>query len=77
MPTPPATASSTPTRSELESSPLRTTTIEIEHDVIVKLRIEAARREKTVQQLIRTLLDVIVTDRLTTAILDDAPRRTE
>jgi hypothetical protein len=30
-----------------------------------------------VQQLIRELLDVIAADGLTTAILDDAPRRTE
>jgi hypothetical protein len=37
----------------------------------VKLRAEAAKREKTVPQLVRNLLDVIVSDKLTTAILDD------
>jgi hypothetical protein len=43
----------------------------------VRFRVEAAKRERTVPQLIRELLDVIATDRLTTAILDDAPQRTE
>jgi hypothetical protein len=37
----------------------------------VRFRVEAAKRERTVQQLIRELLDVIAADGLTTAILDD------
>ena len=45
--------------------------IEVEHDLITRLRPEAARREVTVNRLIRDLLDVIVDDKLTTAILDD------
>jgi hypothetical protein len=44
---------------------------EIEHDLITRLRPEAARREVSVDRLIRDLLDVIVDDQLTTAILDD------
>jgi hypothetical protein len=32
---------------------------------------EAARREVSVDRLIRDLLDIIVDDKLTTAILDD------
>jgi hypothetical protein len=32
---------------------------------------EAARRDTTLNYLIRTLLDVIAVDKLTTAILDD------
>jgi hypothetical protein len=59
---------------QLES---RTTAIELDHDLVLRFRAEAAKRETTVPQLIRDLLDVIVTDGLTTAILDDAPRRTE
>jgi hypothetical protein len=57
-----------PARSEF---PLHTTAIELEHDIVVRFRVEAAKREKTVPQLIRELLDVIVADKLTNAILDD------
>jgi hypothetical protein len=53
------------------TSPLRRTAIEFEHDLVVRFRVEAARREMTVPQLIRDLLDVIAADGLTTAILDD------
>ena len=45
--------------------------IEIEHDPITRLRPEAAGREVSVHRLIRDLLDIIVDDKLTTAILDD------
>jgi hypothetical protein len=51
--------------------------IEIEHEIVVRFRSEAAKREKTVPQLIRNLLDVIAADGLTAAILDDAPHHTE
>jgi len=52
-------------------SPLRTTAIELEHDLVVQFRGEAAKRETTVPQLVRDLLGVIAADGLTTAILDD------
>ena len=52
-------------------SPFHTTAIELDHDLVVRFRVEAAKRERTVSQLIRELLDVIAADRLTTAILDD------
>jgi hypothetical protein len=45
--------------------------VEIEHDLITRLRPEAAQREVSVDRLIRDLLDIIVDDKLTTAILDD------
>ena len=45
--------------------------IEVEHDLITRLRPEAARREVSVDRLIRDLLDIIVDDKLTTAILDN------
>jgi hypothetical protein len=61
-----------PTHSEFH-----TTAIELDNDIIVRFRVEAAKRERTVTSLIRELLDVIATDRLTTAILDDAPQRAE
>lgn len=51
-------------------SPNRTTTVELEHDLVCKFRSEAAKRETTVPELVR-LLSVIASDRLTTAILDD------
>jgi hypothetical protein len=54
-------------------SEFHTTAIELEHDLVVRFRVEAAKRETTVPQLIRDLLDVIAADGLTTAILDDAP----
>jgi hypothetical protein len=46
-------------------------------DLVVHFRGEAAMRETTVPQLVRDLLNVIASDGLTTAILDDAPHRTE
>jgi hypothetical protein len=45
--------------------------VEVDHDLVVRLRPEAARREVSVNRLIRDLLDIIVDDKLTTAILDD------
>lgn len=45
--------------------------IEVEHEVIVRLRRDAAIREMPVASLIRELLDVIANDRLVTAVLDD------
>jgi hypothetical protein len=44
--------------------------VEIEHDPITRLRPEA-RREVSVDRQIRDLLDIIVDEKLTTAILDD------
>jgi hypothetical protein len=52
-------------------SPLRATTVELDHDLVFRFRDEAAKRDTTVPQLIRDLLDVIAADGLTTAILDD------
>jgi hypothetical protein len=49
----------------------RLTSVEIEESVVRGLRGEASRRQVPVARLIRDLLDVIVTDRLTTAVLDD------
>jgi hypothetical protein len=65
-----------PTHPEFKS-PFRATTLELDHDHVVQFRVEAAKRELTVSQLVRDLLDVIAADGLTTAILDDVPRRTE
>ena len=48
----------------------RTTTIELQHELVVRLRSEAASRHTSVARLVRDLLDVIVTDKLTAAILD-------
>jgi hypothetical protein len=62
------------TRPESASHLVRTTAIEIEHDLIVRLRPEAAARETTVQNLVRELLDVIASDKLTAAILDDGAK---
>ena len=45
--------------------------IEVDREILVRLRPEAARRNVSVVFLIRDLLDVIVTDNLTGAILDD------
>jgi len=45
--------------------------IEVDREILVRLRPEAARRNVSVAFLIRDLLDVIVTDNLTGAILDD------
>ena len=49
------------------------TMLEIEHDLIVQLRPEAARRDVPVVRLIHDLLGTIATNKLTTAILDDEP----
>ncbi len=45
--------------------------IEIDRDLVVLLRKEAAQRDMPVNRLIRDLLGVIATDQLTAAILDD------
>ena len=57
-----------PRPTQAQSAPAK---IEIEYDLITRLRPEAARREVSVDRLIRDLLDIIVDDKLTTAILDD------
>jgi hypothetical protein len=46
--------------------------LELDHAVAVRLRREAARRETTLDYLVRSLLGTIADDKLTTAILDDA-----
>jgi hypothetical protein len=51
--------------------PPNMTPVEIDCDLVVALRPEAARRQITVPRLINTLLAVTVEDKLTTAILDD------
>lgn len=54
----------------------RTTTatmIEIDHDLVVRLRPEAARRDLSVEALIRDVLEIIGEEpNLVGAILDDA-----
>jgi hypothetical protein len=45
--------------------------VELDPGIVTPLRREAAAREMTVQRLVTSLLDVIVEDQLTTAILDD------
>jgi hypothetical protein len=45
--------------------------IDIDRDLVVSLRPEAARRQLTVSRLINRLLAVTVENKLTTAILDD------
>jgi hypothetical protein len=45
--------------------------IEVEHEVVVRLRRDAAIREMPVAALIRQLLDTIAADRLVDAVLDD------
>jgi hypothetical protein len=45
--------------------------LELEHTVVVRLRREAARRQTTLDYLVRSLLGTIADDKLTTAILDD------
>jgi hypothetical protein len=45
--------------------------IEVEHTVIVALRPEARRRDVSVERLVQNILNVLVTDRLVTAVLDD------
>jgi hypothetical protein len=46
-------------------------TVEVGHDLVVRLRPEAARRDLPVKTLIGDLLDVIAPDALVTAVLDD------
>jgi hypothetical protein len=53
-------------------SPL-TVAVEVDRNLIVALRPEAARRDTTVPDLVNRLLAVTVEDKLTTAILDDQP----
>jgi hypothetical protein len=47
----------------------RTTTIELQHELVVRLRSEAASRQMSVVRLVHDLLDVIVTDKLTPRFL--------
>jgi hypothetical protein len=53
------------------------TSVEVDRDLVVALRPEAARRQLTIPRLINRLLAVTVEDKLTAAILDDddRPRR--
>jgi hypothetical protein len=46
-------------------------TVEVSHDLVLAYRKEVARRDVPVARLITDLLDRIVVDQLTTAILDD------
>jgi hypothetical protein len=46
--------------------------LEIEPDIVRRLRPEAARRDVSVTSLVHQLLDVVVEDQLVGAILDDA-----
>ena len=50
-----------------ERAPAR---IEVDHFLLVRLRVEAARRDMPVAAFIRSLLDTIIADKLTAAILD-------
>jgi len=45
--------------------------IGLDRDLLLRLRPEAARRDISVPVLVRTILEVIASDKLTTAILDD------
>ena len=47
------------------------TKVELDPGIVTPLRREAARRDITLQRLVADLLDAIVVDGLTTAILDD------
>jgi hypothetical protein len=51
--------------------------VELDPGIVTPLRREAARRGLSVQRLVADLLDTIVTDQLTTAILDDEMPRSE
>jgi hypothetical protein len=53
------------------------TLVELDHALVARLRPEAARRDVRVVRLIHGLLDVIATDQLTGAILDDGTTSTE
>ena len=44
--------------------------VEVDHALVVRLRPQAAAREVTVQRLVLDLIDVIVRDGLTAAVLD-------
>jgi hypothetical protein len=46
-------------------------TLEVEHGLVTRFRVEAARRDMPVRRLLHDLLDRIVEDQLTSAILDD------
>jgi hypothetical protein len=59
-----------PVQSKPETAP-RTVSVELEESVVRSLRGEASRCNVLVARLIRDLLDVIATDHLTTAVLDD------
>jgi hypothetical protein len=48
-----------------------TTKVELDPGIVTPLRREAARRDVSLQTLVTNLLDAIVEDQLTTAILDD------
>jgi hypothetical protein len=45
--------------------------VEVEHELVLVFRREAAKREVTVSTLIHDLLNAIATDELVTAILDN------
>jgi hypothetical protein len=47
------------------------TKVELDPGIVVPLRREAARRDMSLQRFVADLLDAVVTDQLTTAILDD------
>jgi hypothetical protein len=49
-----------------------TVEIEVDREVVVRLRPAAAKRDMPVTRLIHDLLDVIAADQLVTAVLDDA-----
>jgi hypothetical protein len=65
-----ATLAAMPVQSKPETAP-RTVSVELEESVVRSLRGEVSRRNVPVARLICDLLDVIATDRLTTAVLDD------
>ncbi len=47
------------------------TIVEIDHAVVIQLRPEAARRGLTVSAIAREILDVVATEKLVGAVLDD------
>ena len=47
------------------------TKVELDAGIVVPLRREAARRDMSLQCLVTSLLDTIVADGLTNAVLDD------
>jgi len=52
-------------------APPRTTTVEIDRELVLAFRKEAAKRDVSTDRLIRDLLGIIAADQLTAAILDD------